>query len=330
MKICLEKKSAFTFRGVKSYELDLNGITVYEMMRERLGAEEDDGRGDRIVLAPVYPFLTREELLTFADEREGSYFFTGGAVIRDGAEPSGAFRSRTSALGQGLFEIRDYAAVLMRAERESAALHMSHGALVEEGAVVSFTSLLSEGAVIGRGARVLGRCVIGANAEIGGGSELIDSMVGENTVVRASVLERARVGANCTVGPNAFLRQGTQVGDECRIGDFVELKNARVGNGTKIAHLAYVGDAVLGRKVNVGCGAVFVNYNGKEKAETVVGDKCFIGSNCNLIAPLTIRDGAFLAAGTTLTQNLSENDFCIGRSRETVKPHRGKQYYDPK
>lgn len=331
MKIYLRKRSYFTFRGVESYALDLLGETPYSLMKKRLDAEDlpDLLAGDYVLLDPVYPFLTRETLFSFLEGREGSYYFTGGEVHRHGFPVSRSPRIRTDELGQGLFSLGDYPAVLAAATSLSEKIHADCGALVEKGAEISFCSELSEGAIVQRGARLVGACRVGKNAEIGAGSRLVESSVGAGSSLSHSVLDHAEVGEGCTVGPFAYLRAGTKVGNRCRIGDFVELKNAVIGAECKIAHLAYVGDADLGERGNVGCGAVFVNYNGKTKSRVRVGKGCFIGSNCNLIAPLTLGDGAFVAAGTTLTRDLSEEDFCIGRCRETVKPHRGRRYYDP-
>ena len=128
------------------------------------------------------------------------------------------------------------------------------------------------------------------------------------------------------MGPYATLRPASLVGDDVRIGSFVEVKNASVGDGCKIAHLAYVGDAELGSKVNVGCGVVFVNYDGRRKHRSYVGDGSFLGSNCNLVAPVRIGAGCFLAAGTTLTRDMADGDFCIGRSRESVRPKGAEKY----
>lgn len=326
MKIFLTRKSGFFFRGIPSSNLPLCGVSVFELMKARLQAEEGEGEGERVVLDPVYPFLTRDELDTYLDGREGSYRFLGGYVIRAGCPMSGSPRLSDS-LGQGLFTLGDYPSALSRARRESAAIHMAGGALVEEGAEVSYLAAVEAGAIIQKSARVIGRCFVGENAFIGGDSELTESSVGANTTVKSSYLIGAKVGQDCTVGPNAYLREGTVVQDGCRIGDFTELKNATVGKGTKIAHLSYVGDADLGEGVNVGCGVVFANFNGRKKSRVKVGDRCFLGSNCNLIAPLAIGDNVFVAAGTTLTKDLQTGDFCIGRCRETIKPDRAGKYY---
>ena len=149
-------------------------------------------------------------------------------------------------------------------------------------------------------------------------------VIGARTEVTASVLTGAKVGEDCTVGPFAYLRKGADIADGCRIGDFVEVKNARVGEGTKVAHLTYVGDCEIGKGCNIGCGVVFVNYDGKRKNRTVVGDRCFIGSNCNIIAPVSIKDGCYIAAGTTVTDDVGKDDLVIGRVRQVVKPGRAR------
>lgn len=330
MKVFLTKKSYFTFRGVGSAELNILGKSVYRLMKERLCAEsEEKFAGEGVVLDPAFPFLTRERLLSYADGREGSYRFAGGYVIRAGEPMSSTPRTGTGELGPALFSLRDLPAVLSEAAEESAAIHTARGALVERGAVVDYTASLGIGAIVGRGSRVRGKSVVGENAEIVR-SDLSDSVVGAGTTIKYSVLVGAEVGENCAVGPFSYLRPRSEIAEDCRVGDFVEIKNAKIGRGTKVAHLAYVGDADVGERVNVGCGAVFVNYNGREKFRTKVGNGCFLGSNCNLIAPIELGDGAFVAAGSTVTQNLREEDFCVARSREVIKPKRGKDYYDPK
>ena len=128
------------------------------------------------------------------------------------------------------------------------------------------------------------------------------------------------VGCDTTIGPNAYLRPGTVVGDNCRVGDFVEIKNSTIGSGTKISHLTYVGDATLGERINLGCGVVFVNYDGKNKQRVSVGDDSFIGCNVNLVAPLNIGKRVYIAAGSTVTKDIEDGALCIARERETVKP----------
>ena len=161
--------------------------------------------------------------------------------------------------------------------------------------------------------------IIMSNVSIANGSVIVNSKIATNTMVNASEITDSCVGESCTIGPYAHIKQKSELSDNIRVGNFVEIKNSKIKNGTKIAHLAYVGDADVGQRVNVGCGVVFANFDGKKKHKSVVGNDVFIGCNCNLVAPIKIGDGVFIAAGTTVTTDIEENKFCIGRTREMIK-----------
>lgn len=195
------------------------------------------------------------------------------------------------------------------------------GARIEgEGVIVERTAKIARGVLLSGPCIVSGKTEIGAGAAVLSFSHIKDSAVGAGAVVRASTIESSFVGANSSVGPYAFLRGGARVGENCRVGDFVEIKNSSLGAGSKAAHHAYIGDAAVGKDVNIGCGVVFANYDGKVKSETVVEDGCFIGCNCNIVAPVRIGRGAYVAAGTTLTCDLAPLGFCVGRVHEKVIP----------
>lgn len=132
------------------------------------------------------------------------------------------------------------------------------------------------------------------------------------------------------IGPFAHLRTGSKIGDNVRVGNFCEIKNSEIGSNSKISHLAYVGDAVVGKNCNIGCGVIFVNYNGKIKQKTFVGDNVFVGSNVNLIAPLNIGNSAYICAGTTVDKSVEANDFVIGRVRQEVKKGKSSKYISKK
>ncbi|MBN1776884.1 MAG: bifunctional UDP-N-acetylglucosamine diphosphorylase/glucosamine-1-phosphate N-acetyltransferase GlmU, partial [Clostridiales bacterium] len=151
------------------------------------------------------------------------------------------------------------------------------------------------------------------------GSRFSDAVVGDETIVENSVLLQCFVGSHTTVGPFAYLRPKANIGDHCRIGDFVEIKNSNVGDGTKISHLTYVGDGDLGRHINLGCGVVFSNYDGKVKQRTVVDDNAFIGCNVNLIPPLHVGRDAYIAAGSTVDQDVPPDALYIARARGAIK-----------
>jgi len=185
---------------------------------------------------------------------------------------------------------------------------------IEADVVIGSDTIVYPGTVL-RGATVIGEgCTIGPNADIA------DSKLADNVAVKHSVLQGAIVGPGTSVGPFAYLRPGADLGANVKIGDFVEIKNARLGDDVKVSHLSYIGDAVIGRNVNFGCGAITVNYDGFNKQLTEVGDDAFIGSNVNLIAPVKIGQGAYVVAGSTITHNVEANDMAIARERQVNKP----------
>ena len=153
-----------------------------------------------------------------------------------------------------------------------------------------------------------------------------DSIIQSGVEVTQSYIEQSVIGENSKIGPFARIRPNSEIGKNCKIGNFVEIKNSKIGDGTKISHLAYVGDAVVGKNCNIGCGVIFANYNGKEKNKIEIGDNVFIGSNCNLIAPLKIESNVYICAGTTVTEDLKTDDFVIGRVKQVVKKGRAKDY----
>jgi bifunctional UDP-N-acetylglucosamine pyrophosphorylase / glucosamine-1-phosphate N-acetyltransferase len=166
---------------------------------------------------------------------------------------------------------------------------------------------------------IQGPTVIKKDATIFPNCRIKNSVICEGATVEQSVVIDTVVGKNTSVGPFAFLRPGSEIGDNCRIGDFVEVKNSQIGDGTKVSHLTYIGDAEVGKNTNVGCGVVFVNYNGKDKFKTTVGDNCFIGCNTNLIAPVTLGNGVYTAAGSTITKDVPDDSLAIARSQQTIK-----------
>lgn len=149
-----------------------------------------------------------------------------------------------------------------------------------------------------------------------------NSKIGKGTIVYSSQIINSDIGENVSVGPNAHLRMNTQICNNVRIGNYVEIKKSIIGQGSKIAHLTYVGDAQVGKNCNLGCGVVFCNYDGKLKHKTIVGDNVFIGSNVNLIAPINLGDNSFIAAGSTVTKNVEDDTFCIARTKQQNKPKR--------
>jgi bifunctional UDP-N-acetylglucosamine pyrophosphorylase/glucosamine-1-phosphate N-acetyltransferase len=178
---------------------------------------------------------------------------------------------------------------------------------------------IGAGSVILPGTILKGKTVIGENCEIGPNTMLSNCTVGDGTVVNASQCNDSVIGKNTKVGPFAYVRPNCKIGSNIKVGDFVEVKNSVIGDGTKISHLTYVGDSDIGAGVNLGCGTVTVNYDGKKKARTVVKDGAFVGCNANLIAPVTVEEGAYVAAGSTITETVPADSLAIARSRQENK-----------
>lgn len=180
---------------------------------------------------------------------------------------------------------------------------------------------IDEGVRIGKGT-VIYPCVvlegdveIGENCTIGQNTRIKDSIIGNGTSIQSSVILESRVGNETSVGPFAYLRPNSEIGSHCKVGDFVEIKNSRLDDGAKAAHLTYVGDSDVGKKVNLGCGVVFVNYDGSKKYRSVVEDGAFIGCNVNLVSPVHVGKDAYVAAGSTITNDVEDGALYVARSK---------------
>lgn len=190
--------------------------------------------------------------------------------------------------------------------------------------IVSIDSFIEPGVKIYNNCKII-NSVIKAGATIKDNSIIINSQVGAS-IISNSVIEDSIIGDNVTIGPYAHIRLNSNIGNNCRIGNYVEIKNSLLGDSTKCAHLTYIGDANVGSNCNFGCGTVTVNYDGINKNKTIIGNNVFIGCNANLIAPIEIKDNAFIAAGSTITDNLDIDDFAIARARQVTKKGYSKKY----
>ncbi|WP_297077852.1 bifunctional UDP-N-acetylglucosamine diphosphorylase/glucosamine-1-phosphate N-acetyltransferase GlmU [uncultured Enterococcus sp.] len=173
--------------------------------------------------------------------------------------------------------------------------------------------------IIEPGVYLKGQTTIGEGCFISGQTQIVDSTIGDYVKVYSSVIEESTVRDHVDIGPFAHLRPQAEIHEHAHIGNFVEIKKAVVGEHTKVGHLTYVGDATLGKEINVGCGVVFVNYDGKHKHHTTVGDHAFIGSASNLVGPVTLGENAVVAAGSTITMNIPDNGMGIARARQENK-----------
>lgn len=173
--------------------------------------------------------------------------------------------------------------------------------------------------IIYPGAVLRGHTRIGKNVVISSGSEIKDSFIDDEVEVKHSVVLGSKVGKGTTVGPFAQLRPGSELGKSVKIGNFVEVKKSQLADEAKVSHLSYIGDAEIGARSNIGCGTITVNYDGKDKFKTEIGADAFIGCNSNLMAPVKIGDRSFIAAGSTITDEVPEDSLAIARNRQTTK-----------
>ena len=154
------------------------------------------------------------------------------------------------------------------------------------------------------------RCLLYQNSRIS------NSIIENDVDIQSSVILDSRIGENTTVGPFAYIRPESSIGKHARIGDFVEIKKSTIGDGTKVSHLTYIGDAEVGSECNFGCGTVVVNYDGKVKNKTIIGDHSFIGCNTNLVSPVTVGDNTYIAAGSTITNEVKEGELAVARAKQ--------------
>lgn len=214
-------------------------------------------------------------------------------------------------------EYRDYEADRIKANRQ----RMEAG--VEF--VDIFTAYIDDeveieaGAFIANNVTLKGKTIIRAGATIGQSSVIKDSEIGAGTSVEASYIYESKIGENTSVGPFAYIRPGSVIGNGCKVGDFVEVKNSTMGDSSKSAHLTYIGDADIGERVNLGCGVVFVNYDGAVKYRSTISDDAFVGCNTNIISPVNVGEGAYVAAASTVTEDVPADALCIGRVKQSVK-----------
>lgn len=201
--------------------------------------------------------------------------------------------------------------------------HMRNGVTI----IHPETTYISADAVIGRdtiiqpGSMIEGATVIGEDCIIGPNTQIADSRIGDRTTVHSSVVRESAIAEDTAIGPYAHIRPLSEIGSHVKIGNFVEVKKSKLDNDTKVSHLSYIGDAEIGSNVNIGCGSITVNYDGKNKFKTIIEDDVFVGCNTNLVAPVKVGKGSFIAAGSTITKEVPEDALAIARARQENKPN---------
>lgn len=199
--------------------------------------------------------------------------------------------------------------------------HMLNGVTIEDpsNTYISADAVIAADTVIMPGTVIQGETEIGTDCIIGPNARINNCIIKDGVIIDNSTLLNSYVDNYTTVGPYAYVRPNSKIGEHVKIGDFVEIKNSTIDDGTKVSHLTYVGDSDVGKSVNFGCGTVTVNYDGKNKFRTKIGDHAFIGCNTNLVAPVVVNEGAFTAAGSTITDDVPAGSLSIARSKQINK-----------
>lgn len=200
-----------------------------------------------------------------------------------------------------------------------------------ENVYLDHTVEIGIGSVVYPGVTLLGKTIISSNVLIESGCFIKNSQIGEGAEILAhSYLESAIVHSAASIGPLARLRPGADIGEKAKIGNFVEVKKSKLAKGAKVSHLSYIGDAEIGENTNIGCGFITCNYDGAHKHQTKIGSNTFIGSDCQVIAPIEIGNDAFVAAGSTITKSIPDGGFGIGRSSQVTKEGAAKRFLKTK
>lgn len=293
--------------------------------------EQKDGKPEELkvkeINTGVFCFDNKKlfEALKHVDNNnaQGEYYLTDVLeILRNSGERVGAYKMPDFSESLGVNDRIALAQATKTMQRRINEEHMRNG--------VSFidpdTAYIDAGVKIGNDTVIEGNVVIKGNTEIGSdcyitnGSRIVDSKIGNHVTITSSTLQEAEMEDNTDIGPNSHLRPKAVIRKGAHIGNFVEIKKAEIGENSKVGHLTYVGDATLGKDINVGCGTIFSNYDGVKKFHTNVGDHSFIGAGSTLIAPINVADHTFIAADSTITKDVDKYDMAIARGRQVNKP----------
>ncbi len=256
------------------------------------------------------------------NNKQGEYYLTDTIeVLINEGKRVGAFKMSDSTEILGINDRIQLAQATEVIRNRIIKEHMLNGVsfIMPNTNCLDYNVRIGKDTVVYSGTIIEGETSIGENCIIGPNTRVVSSIVDDDVEINNSVVLKSSISSGTKVGPFAYLRPNSKIGKKVKVGDFVEVKNSSIGDNTKISHLTYVGDAEVGKNVNLGCGVVTVNYDGKNKSKTIIGDNAFIGCNVNLIAPVEVKNNAYVAAGSTITDQVPEDGLAIARSRQLIK-----------
>ena len=253
---------------------------------------------------------------------QGEYYLTDTLeILRNSSKKIGGYRLEDNDEIRGIndrVQLSEAEAIMQDRINKC---HMREGVTIinPSSVFISADAEIGRDTVIASNVIISGKTKIGKGCVIEMGCKLDDAQLGDNVTVTSSVILKSRIGSGTSVGPFAYVRPGCVIGKNVKVGDFVEVKNDNIGDGTKISHLTYLGDSDIGRNVNFGCGTVTCNYDGKDKYRSTIGDDVFVGCNTNFVSPINVGDGAYIAAGSTITDDIPDKGLAIARAKQVNK-----------
>ena len=256
------------------------------------------------------------------DNSQGEYYLTDVLeILRKAGQKVGAYKMPDFSESLGVNDRIALAEATRLMQRRINEQHMRNGVTFIDPttAYIDADVVIGNDTVIEGGVTIKGHTVIGSDCLISSGSRIINSKIGNGVTVTSSTIEESVMEDNTDIGPNSHLRPKALIKRGAHLGNFVEVKKAEIGENTKVGHLTYVGDASLGKDINIGCGVIFSNFDGVKKFHTTVGDKSFIGAGSTLIAPIKVADHAFVAADSTITKDVGKYEMAIARGRQVNK-----------
>lgn len=324
--------AVFETPSPKGYGRIIKANPGFHIVEEKDASEE--GKNVTIVNSGLYLLKTdyiNQHLESIGSEnKSGEFYLTD--IFQDNRKVQAiTFESERDFLGVNTLEQLSNAAMSARMEKNKHL--MSEGVLIVDHrhTYIDYDVEIGPGSTIMPGTHLLGSTVIGSGAVVEPGCFIKNSDISDNVHVKAySYFESAKVGESAAIGPYARLREGTDIGPESKIGNFVETKKSKLDRGVKVSHLSYVGDAEIGENTNIGCGFITCNYDGANKHKTIIGKDSFIGSDSQMIAPVTLGDRVFVGSGSTINQDIPSDAMGIARTRQVTKEGMAKRFLKTK
>ena len=296
--------------------------------------------GKTLLLSPFYPLATKSDYLKMLDstDEDGAVMLDDDGLCKIFMLPNNKIKnfehidfkglSIEASSGKKVDEFAQIPEITRELQKRINRKLIDKGVNIvdPESTYICEDATIDKNTIIYPNVVIEGKCLIGKNNVIEGTTYLNNVVIGNDNHIMSSRITDSIIHDSINIGPNAHIRMGSEIYDSARIGNYVEIKNSDIGKDTKVAHLAYIGDATVGEDVNIGCGAITINYDGSKKSPTVIKDHAFIGSNSNLIAPIIIGEYAVVAAGSTVDKDVNDGDMAISRLYQTNKKGYGYKY----